>query len=122
MDGSLSACSSRGTVHQVEAVTHLYTYPQYLERQQGRADIEAALVKLSAELQLPHALRLKSHHVGRITVPDSTPDETWAAMGRAVPTGPSCFFLARPIRERSESAPAPRWASVARHGFAVPNN
>jgi hypothetical protein len=89
------ACSSRGTVHQVEAVTHLYTYPQALEREQGRADIEAALVKLSAELQLPHALRLKSSHSGRITVPDSTPDETWAAMGRAVANWPE-LFLPRP--------------------------
>jgi len=85
----------RGTVHRVEAVTHLYTYPQALEREQDRAEIEAALVKLSAELQLPHALRLKPNHVGRITVPDSTPDETWAAMGRAVPDWPE-LFLPRP--------------------------
>ncbi len=95
MDGSLSACWSRGTVHQVEAVTHLYTYPQALESQEGRADVDAALVKLSAELELPHELRLKSDHVGRITVPDSTPDETWAAMGRVVTNWPE-LFLPRP--------------------------
>lgn len=94
-DGSLSACSSRGTVWQVEAVTHIYTYSQALESRQGRADIEAALVKLSAELQLPHALRLKSGHAGLITVPDSTPDETWAAMGRVVTDWPE-LFLPRP--------------------------
>ncbi|HKO39039.1 MAG TPA: hypothetical protein VJU14_11800 [Solirubrobacterales bacterium] len=79
----------------MKAVTHLYTYPQALERQQGRAEIEAALVKLSAELGLPHALRLKSSHVGRITVPDSSPDETWAAMKRAVADWPE-LFLPRP--------------------------
>ena len=94
-DGSLTSQARLATVHQVEAVTHLYTYPQDLERQQGRADIEAALVKLSAELQLPHALRLKPGHVGRITVPDSTPDETWAAMGRVVADWPE-LFLPRP--------------------------
>jgi hypothetical protein len=95
MDGSRSECSSRGTVQQVEAVTHLYTYPQALESRQGRADIEAALIKLSAELRLPHELRLKTGHVGRITVPDSTPDETWAAMGRVVTDWPQ-LFLPRP--------------------------
>lgn len=82
-------------MHQVESVTHLYTYPQSLEGQQGRADIEAALVKLSAELELPHVLRLKSGHVGRITVPDRTPDETWTAMGRVVTDWPE-LFLPRP--------------------------
>ncbi len=95
MDGSLSACSSRGTVHQVEAVTYLYTYPQALEAERGRADIEAALAKLSAELQLPHALRLRSDHVGRITVPGCSPDETWAAIGRVVTDWPD-LFLPRP--------------------------
>jgi hypothetical protein len=95
MDGSPSAPSSRATVHPVEAVTHLYTYPQALEAEEGRADVEAALVKLSAELGLPHELRLKSGHIGRITVPDSTPDETWAAMERAVTDWPK-LFLPRP--------------------------
>lgn len=79
----------------MEAVTHLYTYPQALEGPQGRADIEAALVKLSAELQLPHTLRLKSDHVGRITVPGTTPDQTWAAIGRVVTDWPE-LFLPRP--------------------------
>ena len=82
-------------MHRVEAVTHLYTYPQALEVQQGRDEIEAALVKLSAELQLPHALRIKPGHVGRITVPDTTPDETWAAIGRVVTDWPD-LFLPRP--------------------------
>jgi hypothetical protein len=82
-------------VHRVKAVTHLYTYPRALEDQQGRADVEAALVELSAELRLPHALRLKSGHVGRITVPGSSPDETWAAMERVVSDWPE-LFLPRP--------------------------
>jgi hypothetical protein len=79
----------------VEAVTHLYTYPDALERQQGRPEIEAALAKLSAELGLPHALKISPGHVGRITVPDTTPDETWAALGRAVDDWPD-LFLPRP--------------------------
>jgi hypothetical protein len=82
-------------VDRVEAVTHLYTYPQALEVEQDRNEIEAALVELSAELQLPHALRIKPGHVGRITVPDTTPDETWAAMGRVVTDWPE-LFLPRP--------------------------
>jgi hypothetical protein len=79
----------------MEAVTHLYTYPDALEHEEGRAEIEAALEKLSAELQLPHALVIKPGHVGRITVPDTAPDETWAAMGRAVTDWPE-LFLPRP--------------------------
>ena len=79
----------------MEAVTHLYTYPEALEGEEGRAEIEAALEKLSAELQLPHALAIKPGHVGRITVPDTAPDETWAAMGRAVTNWPD-LFLPRP--------------------------
>jgi hypothetical protein len=79
----------------VEAVTHLYTYPGALESEQGRAEIEAALAKLSAELQLPHALRIKPGHVSRITVPDTAPDETWAAIERVVTDWPD-LFLPRP--------------------------
>jgi hypothetical protein len=82
-------------VDRVEAVTHLYTYPQALEAPHGREEIEAALVKLSAELQLPHALRIKPGHVARITVPDTPPDETWAAIGRVVSDWPD-LFLPRP--------------------------
>lgn len=79
----------------VEAVTHLYTYPQALEAQRGREEIEAALAKLSAELGLPHALILKPGHVARITVPDTTPEETWAAIERVVTDWPD-LFLPRP--------------------------
>lgn len=95
MDVANPAHSGGCTVHQVEAVTHLYTYPQALEAEEGRAEIDAALVKLSAELGLPHELRLKSTHAGRITVPDTSPDETWAALGRAVTNWPE-LFLPRP--------------------------
>lgn len=82
-------------MHRVEAVTHLYTYPRALEVQQDRDEIEAALVKLSVELQLPHALRIKPGHVGRITVPDTPPDETWAAIEDVVADWPD-LFLPRP--------------------------
>jgi hypothetical protein len=79
----------------MEAVTRLYTYPQAIKGEQDRTDVDAALAKLSAELQLPHVLRIKGGHGGRITVPDTAPDETWAAMGRAVTDWPD-LFLPRP--------------------------
>ncbi|MGV1047729.1 MAG: hypothetical protein ACOYD4_04270 [Solirubrobacterales bacterium] len=79
----------------MEAVTHLYTYPGALDLEQGRDDVEAALAKLSAELELPHRLKLKSDHAGRITVPDTTPEETWAAIERVVADWPD-LFLPRP--------------------------
>jgi hypothetical protein len=78
----------------MEAVTHLYTYPGAMGKQ-DRIDLDAALAKLSAELELPHVLRIKGGHVGRITVPDTAPDETWAAMERAV-TNWHDLFLPRP--------------------------
>ena len=79
----------------MEAVTHLYTYPDALDGKEGRTEVEAALAKLSAELQLPHALKIKPGHVGRITVPDTTPDETWEAIERVVADWPD-LFLPRP--------------------------
>jgi hypothetical protein len=82
-------------VEWVEAVTHLYTYPQALELPQDRAEIEAALAKLSAELELPHSLKIKPGHVARIMVPDTTPEETWAAIERVVADWPN-LFLPRP--------------------------
>lgn len=79
----------------MEAVTHLYTYPGACDLEQGRDEVEAALAKLSTELELPHALRLSPGHVGRITVPDTTPEETWAAIDRVVADWPE-LFLPRP--------------------------
>ncbi len=79
----------------MEAVTHLYTYPGAIDGEQGRAEIDAALAKLSAELKLAHALRIRGGHGGRITVPDVSPDESWAAIERVVPDWPQ-LFLPRP--------------------------
>jgi hypothetical protein len=79
----------------MEAVTHLYTYPGAIDGEQGKTEIDAALVKLSAELDLPHELRIRGGHGGRITVPDTAPDETWAAIDRVVPDWPQ-LFLPRP--------------------------
>jgi hypothetical protein len=74
----------------MEGVTHLYTYGEH-----DPAEVDAALAKLSAELGLAHTLRIKGGHSGLIKVPDSTPDETWAAMDRAVSDWPD-LFLPRP--------------------------
>jgi hypothetical protein len=63
--------------------THLYTFP--IETDADRTEVEAALEKLSAELALTHALRLKGGHRGLITIPDVDPEETWSAIDRAVP-------------------------------------
>jgi hypothetical protein len=79
----------------MEAVTHLYTYPGALEGERERGEVDAALARLSAELELPHTLKLRGGHSGRITVPDSTPAETWAAIERVVPDW-SDLFLPRP--------------------------
>jgi hypothetical protein len=74
----------------VEAVTQLYAYPGALVEGQDRADVDAALAKLSAELDLPHTLKLKGG--SQITVPDTAPAETWAAIERAVPDWPDLFL------------------------------
>lgn len=79
----------------MESVTHLYTYPQAVEGEDGHREVEAALEKLSAELNLPHQLRLRGGHTGRITVPDTSPEETWTALERVV-TNWQGLFLPRP--------------------------
>lgn len=76
----------------MEAVTHLYTYPEALEAEKDRSEVDAGLAKLSAKLELPHTLKLKGTHSGRITVPDTTPAETWAAIERVVPNWPDLFL------------------------------
>jgi hypothetical protein len=76
----------------VESVTYLYTYPDAMETEQGRADVTEALQKLSAELQLNHELRIKGGHGGQIVLPDVAPDEAWAAMGRVVSDWPELFL------------------------------
>jgi len=76
----------------METRTHLYTFP--IETDSDRAAVEEALEKLSTELALTHALRLKGGHRGLITVPDVDPAETWSAIDRAVP-GWQQLFLPR---------------------------
>ena len=70
--------------------THLYTFP--IETDADRTEVEAALEKLSSELSLTHALRLKGGHRGLITVPDVDPEETWSAIDRAVPGWQQLFL------------------------------
>ncbi len=74
----------------METRTHLFTFP--IESDAGRAEVEDALGKLSTELHLDHPLRLKGGHRGLITVPDNTPEDTWAAMNRAVPGWQQLFL------------------------------
>jgi hypothetical protein len=76
----------------METRTHLYTFP--IETDADRAALEEALEKLSAELGLDHALRIKGGHRALITVPDVDPDVTWSAIARAVP-GWERLFLPR---------------------------
>ena len=70
--------------------THLYTFP--VETDAERTAVEEALGKLSTELELTHALRLKGGHRGLVTVPDADADETWAAMERVVPDWQQLFM------------------------------
>jgi hypothetical protein len=79
----------------VESVTHLYTYPEATQSEDGHREVEAALAKLSTELKLPHQLRLRGGHSGRVTVPDHSPEETWGALERVVADWPQ-IFLPRP--------------------------
>jgi hypothetical protein len=70
--------------------THLFTFP--IETDSERTAVEAALEKLSTELALTHALRLKGGHRGLITVPDVEPEETWSAIDRVVPEWQRLFL------------------------------
>lgn len=74
----------------METRTHLYTFP--IETDSDRSAVEAALEKLSAELALDHAVRLKGGHRGLITVPDVDPEATWSAIHRVIPDWQRLFL------------------------------
>jgi hypothetical protein len=74
----------------METRTHLFTFP--IETDADRSAVEEALGNLSAELGLPHALRLKGGHRAMITVPDVDPEATWSAIDRAVPNWQQLFL------------------------------
>ena len=74
----------------METRTHLYTFP--IETDSDRAAVEEALEKLSTELALTHAIRLKGGHRGLVTVPDVEPEETWSAIERVVPGWQQLFM------------------------------
>ena len=78
------------TVTSMKTRTHLYTFP--IETDSERTAVEEALEKLSAELGLTHALRLKGGHRGLITVPDVDPEATWSAIDRVVPDWQQLFM------------------------------
>lgn len=70
--------------------THIFTFA--IETDSDRTAVEAALGKLSTELELSHPLRLKGGHRGLITIPGVAPEEAWSAMDRAVPEWPQLFL------------------------------
>jgi hypothetical protein len=70
--------------------THLFTFP--IANASERDAVEAALGKLSTELELTHQLRLKGGHRGLITLPDVDPEDTWSALERAVPEWQQLFL------------------------------
>jgi len=74
----------------MESRTYLFTFP--IETDSDRTAVEEALEKLSAELGLDHALRLKGGHRALITVPDVDPEATWSALDRAVPDWQQLFL------------------------------
>jgi hypothetical protein len=74
----------------MESRTYLFTFP--IETDSDRTAVEEALGKLSAELGLDHALRLKGGHRALITVPDVDPEVTWSALDRAVPDWQQLFL------------------------------
>jgi hypothetical protein len=88
----------------MDAVTFLYCYPKAIETAEGRAEIADALAKLAAELKLHPPIELKADDHGHVTVPHFGPDDTWAAMNRAVPDWAerALFMPPDPERQRPE--------------------
>ena len=74
----------------METRTHLFTFP--IETDSDRTAVEVALEKLSTELELDHALRLKGGHRAMITIPGVDPEETWTAIDRVVPDWRQLFL------------------------------
>lgn len=70
--------------------THLFTFP--IETDSERNAVEEALGRLSTELELAHALRLRGGHKAMITVPGVDPEQTWSAIYRVVPDWRQLFL------------------------------
>jgi len=84
----------------MDAVTFLYCYPKAIETAEGRAEVADALAKLAAELKLHPPIELKADDHGHVTVPHIAPNETWAAMDRAVPDWAERALFIPPDPER----------------------
>jgi hypothetical protein len=72
--------------------TRTYIFTFMIETEGERTAVDAALAKLSTELELTHPLRLKGGHRSLITIPGIDPDETWAALDTAVPEWRQLFL------------------------------
>ncbi len=89
----------------MDAVTFLYCYPKAIETAEGRAEVADALAKLAAESKLHPPIELRAGDQGYVTVPHIGPDDTWAAMDRAVPDWAERALFMPPDPERQRPGP-----------------
>jgi hypothetical protein len=77
--------------------TFIYPRPEALDNPLGAAEVDQALERLALELDLGHEVELRPPGSNSVVVPDTAPDEVWAALDRFLPIWKQArlFFLPR---------------------------
>lgn len=69
----------------METATYIYCQPEALETIPGCVEVDEVLSELALELGLGGEGQLRVAGGNSVTVPNISPEETWAAMDRIVP-------------------------------------
>ncbi|MBS1843103.1 MAG: hypothetical protein JST53_01690 [Actinobacteria bacterium] len=77
--------------------TFIYPRPEVLENPLAAAEVDEALERLAVELDLGNEVELRPPGSNSVIVPDTAPEEVWAALDRFLPIWKQArlFYLPR---------------------------
>lgn len=77
--------------------TFIYPRPEALENPRRAAEVDEALGRLALELNLGREAELRPAGSNSVVIPDTAPDEVWAALDRFLPIWKQArlFYLPR---------------------------
>jgi hypothetical protein len=80
-----------------KTLTFIYARPETIQNPLGAAEVDEALERIAAELDLDPELEMRPQNGTAIVIPDVAPHETWAAIDRLLPIWKQArlFFLPR---------------------------
>jgi hypothetical protein len=80
-----------------KTLTFIYVRPETIRNPLGAVEVDEALERIAAELDLDPELEMRPKDGTAIVIPDVAPDEVWAAIDRLLPIWKQArlFFLPR---------------------------